>query len=87
MTRATQIILEVSLIILLIALIYYQGQKYGSNFEINKQQEQQIIIRDDIIKTKEFQQKIVKKSNISDASASRLKWLQLIWQKRSDAQR
>jgi hypothetical protein len=87
MTKATQIILEVSLLILLIGLIYYQGEKYGSNFEINKQQEQQIIIRDDIIKTKDFQQRIVKKSNTSNDSTSRLKWLQLVWQKRNDPQR
>lgn len=87
MTKTIQTLLAVSLFLLLIGLIYYQGQKYGSNSEINKQQEQQNIIKDDIIKTKEFQQKLLRKNNNNNISTNRIKWLLFAWQKRSDSQR
>lgn len=85
MTKQVHILLVISLITIVIALIYYQGQKQGTNSEIVKQQEEQINIKNDIIKTKEFQQKIIK-NNPNNNSNDRLEWLQLIWEKTNSAE-
>lgn len=86
MRKQIQILLAISLIILVVILIYYHGQRQGVNSEIVKQQEEQIEIKNDIIKTKNFQQKIIKNAPANHDSKQRLKWLQLIWQKRNEVE-
>lgn len=84
MIKQIQILLVISLVVLVIALIYYQGQKQGTNSEIVKQQEEQIKIKNEIIKTKEFQQKIIKNNPVNNTN-DRLEWLQLIWEEGNKA--
>lgn len=64
-------------------LFYKFAKKSGIDSEVIKQQEQQIEIKNNVIETKNFQQKLINKtSNITDLNARR-QWLQLVFEERA----
>lgn len=85
MTKTTLILVVASLVILIIGIIYYQGKEQGANSQIVIQQQEQIKIHNETIKTKEFQQKIINKTSANDNNDSRKQWMHFLWQKRNEA--
>jgi cell division protein FtsL len=75
----------IMIIVFSIIIVYKEGQ--NKQILINKTENQQINnkIKDDIIETKTYQNKILSKSNNVDDNNHRSVWLQLIYEKRNQA--
>ena len=87
MTKIWTTLAVVSVIGLVLFFLYREGEKKGINSEIIKQQEQQIEIKNEVIETKKFQQKIISKTSVNVDAASRDKWVQLLFQERASVER
>jgi len=59
----------------------YELKEKGRNIEIIKQEKIEKKVKDEIITTKIYQQKLIHKTSNSTSPSDRTKWLQLIYKK------
>lgn len=84
MAKIWQILAVISVVILAIFLFYKFAEKNGQTKEIIKQQEQQIEIKNEVIETKKFQQKIISKTAVNVDANSRRQFLQFVFKERAN---
>ena len=79
------LILIVSSLVIVGLLLFYRFAKHnGTTEEVVKQQEQQIVIQNEVIETKKFQQKIISKTAVNLDAASRREFLQFVFKERAN---
>lgn len=79
-----KILLAISIFSIIAIWLLNKGSEINENKNIITQQKIEVKKKDDIIKVKKFQQKIIRKDPVDDTSDNRRKLLQFIFEEREN---